>query len=88
VRQATGFLPEVCVAWERATGQAEAKGIRTIHPRFGIILDEKGGALERMLTPFRMGVGGKVGNGKQWMSWIALEDVINALRFLIDEPGK
>ena len=82
-----GFLPEVCVAWEKATGQAEAKGIRTIHPRFGIILDEKGGALERMLTPFRMGVGGKVGNGKQWMSWIALEDVINALRFLIDEPG-
>jgi len=82
-----GFLPEVCVAWEKATGQSEAKGIRTIHPRFGIILDEKGGALERMLTPFRMGVGGKVGNGKQWMSWIALEDVINALRFLIDEPG-
>jgi len=82
-----GFLPEVCVAWEKATGQAEAKGIRTIHARFGIILDEKGGALERMLTPFRMGVGGKVGNGKQWMSWIALDDVINALRFLIDEPG-
>ena len=82
-----GFLPEVCIAWERATGQAEAKGIRTIHTRFGIILDEKGGALERMLTPFRMGVGGKVGNGKQWMSWIALEDVISALRFLIDEPG-
>jgi uncharacterized protein (TIGR01777 family) len=80
-----GFLPEVCVAWEKATGQAEAKGIRTIHARFGIILDEKGGALERMLTPFRMGVGGKVGNGKQWMSWIALDDVINALRFLIDE---
>lgn len=82
-----GFLPEVCIAWERATGQAEAKGIKTIHTRFGIILDENGGALERMLTPFRMGVGGKVGNGKQWMSWIALDDVISALRFLIDEPG-
>jgi uncharacterized protein (TIGR01777 family) len=82
-----GFLPEVCIEWEKATGQAEAKGIKTIHTRFGIILDEKGGALERMLTPFRMGVGGKVGNGKQWMSWIALDDVINALRFLIDEPG-
>jgi len=82
-----GFLPEVCVAWEKATGQAEAKGIRTIHTRFGIILDEKGGALERMLTPFRMGVGGKVGNGNQWMSWIALDDVIGALTFLIDEPG-
>jgi len=82
-----GFLPEVCVAWEKATGQAEAKGIRTIHTRFGIILDEKGGALERMLTPFRMGVGGKVGNGNQWMSWIALDDVIGALKFLIGEPG-
>jgi uncharacterized protein (TIGR01777 family) len=82
-----GFLPEVCMEWEKATGQAEAKGIKTIHTRFGIILDEKGGALERMLTPFRMGVGGKVGNGKQWMSWIALDDVISALRFLIDQPG-
>jgi uncharacterized protein (TIGR01777 family) len=82
-----GFLSEVCIAWEKATGPAEAKGIRTIHSRFGIILDEKGGALEKMLTPFSMGVGGRVGSGQQWMSWIALEDVIKALRFLIDHPG-
>ena len=79
-----GFLSEVCVAWEKATGAAEAKGIRTVHTRFGIILDTDGGALEKMLTPFRMGVGGKLGDGKQWMSWIALDDVVRGLRFLID----
>jgi uncharacterized protein (TIGR01777 family) len=79
-----GFLSEVCVAWEKATGAAEAKGIRTVHARFGIILDTDGGALEKMLTPFRMGVGGKLGDGKQWMSWIALDDVVRGLRFLID----
>ena len=78
------FLAEVCVAWEKATGAAEAKGVRTIRTRFGIILDEEGGALQRMLTPFKMGVGGKVGDGKQWMSWIALEDVVSGLKFLID----
>jgi len=78
------FLSEVCVAWEKATGSAEAKGIRTVHARFGIILDAHGGALEKMLTPFRMGVGGKVGDGKQWMSWIALDDVVRGLQFLID----
>jgi hypothetical protein len=78
------FLSEVCVAWEKATGAAEAKGIRTVHARFGIILDTEGGALEKMLTPFRMGVGGKVGDGKQWMSWISLDDVVRGLRFLID----
>jgi len=79
-----GFLSEVCVAWEKATGAAEAKGIRTVHTRFGIILDTDGGALEKMATPFRMGVGGKLGDGKQWMSWIALDDVVRGLRFLID----
>jgi uncharacterized protein (TIGR01777 family) len=79
------FLSEVCVAWEKATGAAEAKGVRTVHARFGIILDTDGGALEKMLTPFRMGVGGKVGDGKQWMSWIALDDVVRGLRFLIDK---
>jgi uncharacterized protein (TIGR01777 family) len=78
------FLSEVCVAWERATAEAEAKGIRTVHTRFGIILDQGGGALAKMLTPFRMGVGGKIGDGKQWMSWIALADVINGLKFVIE----
>lgn len=77
------FLSSVCVEWENATKPAIEKGIRTIHTRFGIILDANGGALAQMLTPFRMGIGGRLGNGKQWMSWIALEDVVNGLKFLI-----
>jgi uncharacterized protein (TIGR01777 family) len=81
------FLSEVCVSWEQATQAAEAKGIRTVHARFGIVLDQKGGALKQMLMPFRMGVGGKVGDGKQWMSWIALDDVIRGLEYLIDKPS-
>ena len=77
------FLASVCVDWEKATKPAIEKGIRTVHARFGIILDAKEGALAKMLTPFRMGVGGRIGNGKQWMSWIAIEDVVNGLKFLI-----
>jgi uncharacterized protein len=81
------FLSSVCVEWENATKPAIEKGIRTIHTRFGVILDADGGALAQMLTPFRMGIGGRVGSGKQWMSWIALEDVVNGLKFLIaDKP--
>jgi uncharacterized protein (TIGR01777 family) len=81
------FLAEVCVAWERATGEAEARGVRTVHARFGIILDQEGGALAKMLTPFRMGVGGRIGDGKQWMSWIALVDVIKGLKFVIENES-
>jgi uncharacterized protein (TIGR01777 family) len=81
------FLAEVCVAWERSTGEAEARGVRTVHARFGIILDQEGGALAKMLTPFRMGVGGRIGDGKQWMSWIALVDVIQGLKFVIEHAS-
>ena len=77
------FLASVCVQWEEATRAAAEKGIRTVLARFGVILDRDGGALAKMLTPFRMGIGGRIGDGKQWMSWIALDDVINALRFLL-----
>jgi uncharacterized protein (TIGR01777 family) len=77
------FLSSVCVEWEEATQPAAQKGIRTVLTRFGIILDPEGGALAKMLTPFRMGIGGRVGNGRQWMSWIALGDVVNALKFLL-----
>jgi uncharacterized protein (TIGR01777 family) len=81
------FLSSVCVEWERATSAAAEKGIRTIRTRFGIILDTHGGALAKMLTPFRMGIGGRVGDGKQWMSWIALDDVVNGLKFLIADKS-
>ena len=77
------FLASVCVEWEAATRPAVEKGIRTVITRFGVILDRDGGALAKMLPPFRMGIGGRVGDGRQWMSWIALDDVINALKFLL-----
>ena len=81
------FLAKVCIEWEGATAPAIEKGIRTVHTRFGIILDAKGGALAKMLTPFRMGIGGKVGSGKQWMSWITLDDVVSGVKFLIGETS-
>jgi uncharacterized protein (TIGR01777 family) len=77
------FLSDVCADWERATALAAEKGIRVVNARFGIILDQGGGALKKMLPPFRMGVGGKLGSGKQWMSWITLHDVIGALNFAL-----
>jgi uncharacterized protein len=77
------FLAKVCVDWEEATAAATAKGIRVVNTRFGVILDPKGGALAKMLPPFRMGVGGKIGNGKQWMSWITLDDVVKGLEFVL-----
>ena len=81
------FLSKVCIEWEDATKPASEKGIRTVHSRFGIILDDKGGALAKMLTPFRMGIGGRIGSGKQWMSWIALDDVVGGLKFLMGETS-
>lgn len=77
------FLASVCVEWEEATRPAIEQGIRTAITRFGIILDRDGGALAKMLTPFRMGIGGRIGDGRQWMSWIALDDVVNAIEFVM-----
>ncbi|MFN2492988.1 MAG: TIGR01777 family oxidoreductase [Pyrinomonadaceae bacterium] len=77
------FLSEVCVEWEASTALAKEKGIRVVNTRFGIILDQKGGALAKMLPPFRMGIGGRIGSGKQWMSWIALDDVVAGLKFVM-----
>jgi uncharacterized protein (TIGR01777 family) len=77
------FLSQVCVEWEESTQPAVERGIRTVTARFGIILDKEGGALAKMLPPFRMGVGGRIGDGKHWMSWIALGDVIGGLRLTI-----
>ncbi|CAN5816965.1 hypothetical protein BH20ACI3_BH20ACI3_10080 [soil metagenome] len=82
-RPGEDFLAGVCVEWEKATAHAAEKGIRVVNTRFGIILDSEGGALAKMLPPFRMGVGGKIGGGKQWMSWIALADVIGAIEHVL-----
>jgi hypothetical protein len=81
------YLAEVCVAWEAETRPATEAGVRTVLARTGIVLDNKGGALARMLLPFKLGVGGKQGSGKQWMSWIALEDHVGALRHAIDNEA-
>jgi uncharacterized protein len=75
----SGFLPEVCIAWEAATKVAEDRGIRVIHLRSGMVLSRAGGALAKMLPVFRIGAGGVIGNGRQYMSWIALDDVIGAI---------
>ncbi len=81
------FLAHVCTEWEEATALAKEKGIRVVNTRFGIILDAKGGALAKMLAPFRMGVGGKIGSGKQWMSWIALADVVGGIKFALAQDS-
>ncbi|MBA2117772.1 TIGR01777 family oxidoreductase [Bremerella alba] len=77
-----GFLADVCQAWEEAAQPARDAGIRVVHARIGIVLSPKGGALAQMLTPFKLGVGGQIGSGKQWWSWISLDDVVGALHHL------
>ena len=74
-----GFLPEVTREWEAASRIAADAGIRTVNLRFGLVLSPKGGALAKMLTPFRLGLGGRIGSGQQWWSWIHVDDVVGAL---------
>ena len=83
---ATGFLADVCRDWEREADLAEALGIRVVKLRFGIALGRKGGALEKMLPPFRAFVGGRVGTGSQWMSWIHIADIVGLIRHAIEHP--
>lgn len=78
-----GFLPAVCQAWESSCAPAVAKGIRVANLRFGVVLSPKGGALKKMLLPFKFGLGGKIGSGQQWWSWVSLEDVVGALRHVL-----
>lgn len=80
----TGFLADVCRQWEAATQPAAEAGIRVAFARTGIVLSPQGGALGRMLAFFKMGLGGKIGPGTQWWSWIALEDEIGAFLHLLD----
>jgi uncharacterized protein len=74
-----GFLPQVCQEWEAATEPCNKAGIRVVPMRFGVILSPAGGALASMLPPMRLGLGGRIGNGRQWMSWIALDDAVGAI---------
>jgi uncharacterized protein len=80
------FLSEVCLAWEKEAQAAEAFGMRVVRVRIGIVLDARGGALQKMLPPFKMGVGGKLGSGKHWMSWIHLDDLAGLFQFALVNP--
>lgn len=82
----TGFLAEVGRAWERATDAAASAGIRVVLPRLGIILAPHGGALAKMLPPFRLGLGGPLGSGRQWMSWLTLDDAVGIFVAALTRP--
>jgi uncharacterized protein (TIGR01777 family) len=75
----SGFLPEICREWEAASRIAAEAGIRTINLRTGLVLSEKGGALRSMLTPFKLGLGGRIGSGRQWWSWIHIDDMVGGI---------
>ena len=79
----TGFLAEVCQEWEEATTPAVQADIRTAHIRTGIVLSPKGGALGAMLLPFKLGLGGRTGDGRQWMSWIDVRDMVGAIHHIL-----
>ena len=78
-----GFLASVCQEWEAATAPAEDAGVRVVHVRSGIVLAAAGGMLQRLLPVFRLGAGGKLGSGRQWLSWIALADEVRAIRWVL-----
>ncbi len=82
-----GYLPEVCLQWERACEAARDAGIRTVNMRIGVVLSTEGGALAKMLTPFKLGGGGILGSGKQYFSWIELEDIVRAMQFVVDNQS-
>lgn len=82
-RPGVGFLPEVCQAWEAATSTLAP---RVVQLRFGVVLSARGGALPRLMRLFRLGLGGRLGNGHSWMSWVSLDDVVDAILFVIGEP--
>lgn len=79
------FLSEVCREWEASARPAAEAGIRVVHPRIGVVFDAAGGALPKMLTPFKLGVGGRLGDGRQYMSWITLPDVVGVIRRLMTD---
>jgi uncharacterized protein (TIGR01777 family) len=82
-----GFLAGVCQEWEAATEPARAAGIRVVNLRIGVVLSPDGGAMAKMLPVFKMGMGGTIGSGNQWVSWIALSDIVRAIDFVIASDG-
>jgi uncharacterized protein (TIGR01777 family) len=80
----TGFLTDVCLKWEAATAPAEDAGIGVVNLRTGVVLSPEGGALKQMLLPFKLGLGGRIGSGRQWWSWISIEDEVGAILAVLD----
>jgi uncharacterized protein (TIGR01777 family) len=81
------FLSSVCQEWEAAADPARAAGIRVVHPRFGVVLSPSGGALKKMLLPFRLGLGGPIGSGTQWLSWISIDDAAGVIHHALKTVG-
>jgi uncharacterized protein len=81
-----GFLADLCRAWEEAAQPAREAGMRVVHTRFGVVLGQGQGALGKMVPLFRLGLGGRLGSGRQWMSWVSLEDAIAAILFALETP--
>jgi hypothetical protein len=82
-----GYLPEICAAWEASARPAEEAGIRVVHLRFGVVIGKDGGAMARMAPLFRLGLGGRLGSGRQWMSWVSETDVVSAALFALNEAS-
>lgn len=82
----TGFLADLCQKWEAATTPAIQAGIRVVHLRFGVVLGPGHGALQKMVPPFRFGLGARLGSGRQWMSWVSLRDAVTAILFTLECP--
>lgn len=81
-----GFLSNVCQEWERAAATASKRGIRTILLRTGVVFTPKGGALAKMVPPFKFGLGGRLGSGRQYVSWIAIDDLVRIILFILEHP--
>jgi uncharacterized protein (TIGR01777 family) len=86
-RPGSGFLPDVCREWEAATKPAADSGIRVVNLRTGLVLSSAGGALPKMLPPFKLGVGGKLGTGRQYMSWISIDDLVGAIQHAFEKDS-
>lgn len=82
-----GYFPELCAAWENAARPAAEAGIRVVHPRFGMAIGRDGGAMKRLVPLFRLGLGGRLGSGRQWMSWVAEEDAASAVVFMLENAA-
>jgi hypothetical protein len=82
----SGFMADVCVAWEKEADLAESLGIRVVKLRTGMVLGSNGGALAKMVPPFKAGMGGKMGHGDQWMSWVHIDDLVGIVQHALENP--